>query len=1157
MQPEIPSLYGSWSEVFEWPLIGLHVIITPDNKILSFGTQTSGAQGGFVYDVWDIATNTHYTLPNKTATDIFCSACILVPLTGEILIGGGDARPLGKVNQGVDDVNVFNYQDMSLSASITGDMAYARWYPTTISLANGKVLMLGGRDINGKGVGTPELYTPDVGWKTLTGAYSAEVAKDWWYPRTFLNGDGNVVLFGTNNNASGSFTIQIMDPSGSGSITTVGKLPFETASGMPAVMFDQNKTLIIGSDGSTWIMDIGGDTPTFTRTDDLGANRIWSNLVVLADGTVLASGGSAVNTAQTSTLVNPSYDAAIWNPATGHWTTVDDAHVARLYHSTTILLPDATVLSLGGGAPGPVYNLNGEIYKPSYLFDANGNLATRPVILDAPEKVEQRETFAIVLDDATDIARLTFVKAGSVTHSLNMTTTKIELEFTTGPGNTVQITLPENSNILTAGQWMLFAFNSKGTPSVAATIQVGLGGELFSETLHSYLTLNGRASFDATTDIFTLTPDAKSALGAVMSNDKINLAYDFELKFDAYFGAKDAGADGMGFLLHNDPSGADAVGSGGGSHGLTGIRSGLGVEFDTHKNPGADISADHTNFVDTDVPYASRNISQQVSLGNIEDSTWHNVTVAWDAASGTLRYWFDGKLAGTLQNDIINTYLGGSSAAYFGFTASTGGGSNLHQLKIVSFDGQLTSDPAAGGTLAPSELGKHLVLMGSATFTERTGVITLTPNAANKLGSATLDDRVNLLFNFKISFQVNLGSSDAGADGLGFVLHDDPRGASAVGNGGGAIGLTGIVNGLGIEFDTHKNGSTDIAPDHTNFVDTDVAGADRNISSPASLGNIEDGAWHSVVVDWNASTQTLRYWFDGKLAGTLQSDIVNNYLGGSSLANLGFTGATGGRSNLQQVKVLSLDGEFSSAPANGVAIDPAKLAQIIKLNGDARYDQSTNIVTLTPDAPSKLGGVTIQDRVDLAHDFTLVFQLNLGSKDAGADGMAFVMHADPRGAEAIGIGGGGLGLTGIAFGLGIEFDTWKNATIAGEIATDHTNFIDTEANINLRNESKPVSLGNIEDGAWHNVIVDWDASAQKLRYWFDGNLVGTMEKDIVAAYFGGSSLVYFGLTGATGGASNLQQAKLTHLDATFESGESFSTTLDQHDPLIDLHGLHI
>ena len=166
-------------------------------------------------------------------------------------------------------------------------------------------------------------------------------------------------------------------------------------------------------------MDMSGDVPTFQQTGSLGEVRNWSNMVVLADGSVMASGGSDVD----NQLVGVHNEVQIWNPQTGVWTAGDDAAVARLYHSTTILLPDATVLSLGGGAPGPLTNTNGEIYKPSYLFNEDGSFGN-PSRHHRGPGIHQAagRSFTVTVDDAASITRLTFIKTGSVTHSLDMST---------------------------------------------------------------------------------------------------------------------------------------------------------------------------------------------------------------------------------------------------------------------------------------------------------------------------------------------------------------------------------------------------------------------------------------------------------------------------------------------------------------------------------------------------------------------------------------------------------------------------------------------------------------------------------------------------------------------------------------------------------------
>ena len=185
---------------------------------------------------------------------------------------------------------------------------------------------------------------------------------------------------------------------------------------------------------------------------------------------MLATGGSS----QDNTLNDVNTSAEIWDPSTGNWTVGPSGSRARLYHSGALLLPNGSVLITGGGAPGPLQNLHSEIYYPSYLYNSSGQFATRPVLNPnlSPDSIEIGVDFTVGVGSA-DIRKLTFVKTGSVTHSVNMDQRFIELPFTASSG-TLFVQMTDKVTDMPPGYYLMFAFNQLGVPSQAKIVRVNI-----------------------------------------------------------------------------------------------------------------------------------------------------------------------------------------------------------------------------------------------------------------------------------------------------------------------------------------------------------------------------------------------------------------------------------------------------------------------------------------------------------------------------------------------------------------------------------------------------------------------------------------------------------------------------------------------------------
>ena len=199
------------------------------------------------------------------------------------------------------------------------------------------------------------------------------------------------------------------------------------------------------------------------------------------------------------------------------------------------------------------------------------------------------------------------------------------------------------------------------------------------------------------------------------------------------------------------------------------------------------------------------------------------------------------------------------------------------------------------------------------------------------------------------------------------------------------------------------------------------------------------------------------------------------------------------------------------------------------LNGNAQI-QPGNVFQLTQAINSQSGSVWNNIMINLNQPFHFDIDVFLGCNPAGADGIAFVLQPI---STSLGSSGGGMGYQGISPSFSVEFDTWRNAQFSDPIY----NHIAIQKNGNLNhngtfNLAGPVGVppGNssMEDCNWHNAIFIWDPSTLTFSLEFDGNNILNYTGNIVNTIFGGNPNVYWGFTGATGGANNLQKFRFNY-----------------------------
>src|SRR5438552_7374550 len=459
------SLQGSWTTLpYLMPINPVHMALLHNGKVLivaGSGNDPSVPPTNYRAAVWDPQAG---TIPTQLVTwDMFCNGMVVLP-DGRAFINGGTLQydPFhGSQKNAVYDPTTGIFTDVQ-------NMAHGRWYPTVTTLGDGRSLTFAGSTETGETNTAVEVYTVGSGW-------SAEYPAGWTpplYPRMHLMPDGRVFYSGSGTGSrifnptthTWSAVVASTKYSGTRTYGTSVLLPLTPANGYTP------RVIIMGggnpATATTEIIDLSSATPQWQFGPAMSQPRIEMNATILPNGKVLAVGGST-NDEDAATA---SLKADFYDPTTNTFSSAGANVYPRLYHSGSLLLPDATVMVAGGNPARGSYEQHIEIYSPPYLFNTDGSLATRPAITSlTPNAFGYGGAFQVFTPAAASIASVVLVRPGAQTHAFDMDQRLVGLSFTAGTG-VLNVTAPPNGNIAPPGYYMLFALTSAGVPSVASFV---------------------------------------------------------------------------------------------------------------------------------------------------------------------------------------------------------------------------------------------------------------------------------------------------------------------------------------------------------------------------------------------------------------------------------------------------------------------------------------------------------------------------------------------------------------------------------------------------------------------------------------------------------------------------------------------------------------
>lgn len=490
---------GSWQVGPDTTTTAIHAALLSNGKILyvtGSGYYNPTATGPFTAGIIDPETNSVSSLSNQSS-DLFCCGHAQLA-NGNILLAGGtlmynSLSPNG-LWLGLKDAYLYDVSSGSLSK--IQSMAHGRWYPTLVTLADGKVLCVGGEDEYGDHNRLCEIFDPSSNsWSikqdpnsTVTycvgagqdpvlmpGAgspcYDKAAANVLLYPRMHLMPTGLVAVCGQ------SKTLRTFDPS-TGVWKFAGNMSFGASRGYGSSVLlplqntttEKGKILVFGGTATAdstattnaEILTISGTSLSSRQIASSKKGRKHPIPIILPTGKILVVGGTTFQNDQSTKIMEPE----IFDPDTESWTLLSAMPIGRTYHSSGLLLPDGRVWT-GGSTP----SLTSRTLTTSYFSPDYVSSSSRPAISGTPTVGDYGGTITIPTSDASTIQSVSLIRLGTETHAFNCDQRFIWLQIQSASSSAVTVAAPLNSNLAPPGYYMIHVLKN-GVPSKAKIIKI-------------------------------------------------------------------------------------------------------------------------------------------------------------------------------------------------------------------------------------------------------------------------------------------------------------------------------------------------------------------------------------------------------------------------------------------------------------------------------------------------------------------------------------------------------------------------------------------------------------------------------------------------------------------------------------------------------------